>query len=71
MAKFSANNHVNKSTGIKPFFADNGFHFCTGVKLPQAYLQETSQRTKLLTADKIVKQQKETRSFLQDQVTWA
>ena len=26
MAKFSADNHVNESTGITPFFADNGFH---------------------------------------------
>ena len=31
----------------------------------------TSRRAELLTADKIVKQQEETRSLLQDQLTWA
>ena len=37
MAKFSANNHVNKSTEMTLFFADNGFHPCMGVEPPQAY----------------------------------
>ena len=27
MAEFLANNHVNESTEMTPFFADNGFHF--------------------------------------------
>ena len=71
MAEFSANNHINESTGMTSFFADNGFHPLTGVEPPQAYQQETSRKTKLLTADKIVKHQEETRSFLQDQLTWA
>ena len=26
MAEFSANNHINESTGMTPFFADKGFH---------------------------------------------
>ena len=63
MAKFSANNHLNESTGITPFFADNGFCPRTSVEPLQAYQQETSQKAKLLTADKIVKQEEETRLF--------
>ena len=71
MADFSANNHANESTGITPFFADNGFHLRTGVEPLQAYQQGTSRKAKLLTADRIVKQEEETRSFLQDQLTWS
>ena len=71
MAKFSANNHTNESTGITPFFADNGFYLCTGVEPSQAYQERTSRKAKLLTADKIVKQEEETRSFLQDQLLWS
>ena len=37
MAEFLANNHVNESTGMTPFFADNGFHPRTSVEPPQAY----------------------------------
>ena len=46
MVEFSANNHVNESTGMTPFFADNGFHSCTGVEPPQAY--EKGRRAELL-----------------------
>ena len=70
MAEFSANNHVNESTKMTSFFADNGFHPRTGVEPPQAY-QQASQKTELLTADKIVKQKEETRSFLQEQLLWS
>ena len=56
---------------MTPFFADNGFHPCTGVEPPQAYQQEASQKTELLTADKIVKQKKKTRLFLQEQPLWS
>ena len=70
MAEFSANNHVNESTQMTPFFADNSFHPQTGVEPPQSY-HRASKKAELLTADKIVKRQKETRSFLQDQLTWA
>ena len=31
-AEFSANNHINKSIRMTSFFADNGFHLCTGVE---------------------------------------
>ena len=55
---------------MTPFFADNGFHPRTGVEPPQPY-QEASRKAELLTVDKIVKQEKETRSFLQDQLVWA
>ena len=64
MAKFLANNHVNESTGMTPFFADNSFHSRTGVEPPQAYTG--SRKAKLLAADKIVANQEETLSYLQD-----
>ena len=70
MAEFAANNHVNASTRITSFFADNGFHPCTNVEPPHTN-QENSQRAELLAADKIVKNQEEMTLFLQDQLTWA
>ena len=69
MAEFSANNHINESTGMTPFFADNGFHPRTGVEPPQAY--ERGRKAELLAADKVVKQEKEMRLFLQDQLVSA
>ena len=69
MAKFSANNHINELIEMTPFFADNGFHPRTGVEPPQAYQQGTSQKAELLAADKIVANQEETVSYLQDQLT--
>ena len=69
MAEFLANNHVNKSTKMTPFFADNGFHLCTGVEPFQVYTE--NQKTELLAVDKMVANHKETLSYLQDQLTWA
>ena len=69
MAEFLANNHINELTRMSPFFADNGFHSCTGVEPPQAY--ERGQRAELLAADRIVANQEETVSYLQDQLTWS
>ena len=69
MAEFLANNHVNESTRMTPFFADNGFHPRTGVEPPQAYTG--SRKAELLAADRIVANQEETLSHLQDQLTWA
>ena len=54
IAEFSANNHINESTKMTPFFADNSFHSCMGVEPPQVYQWETRHKTKLLAADKIV-----------------
>ena len=68
-AEFSANNHINELTGMTLFFADNGFHPCTGVEPLQAY--EGGQKAELLAADRIVANQKETVQFLQDQLVWA
>ena len=42
MAEFLANNHINESTGMTLFFADNGFHPRMGVEPPQVYQQGTS-----------------------------
>ena len=69
IAEFAANNHVNESTRMTPFFADNGFHPRTGVEPPQAYTG--SRKAELLAADRIVANQEETLSHLQDQLTWA
>ena len=68
MAEFLANNHVNESTGMTLFFADNGFYPCTGVEPPQAY-QGLGRRAELMAADKIVANQEQTLSYLQDQLT--
>ena len=71
MAKFAANNHVNESTGVTPFFSDNGFHPRTGIEPPQQASGGVSRKAELLSADKIVANQEEIASFLQDQLTWA
>ena len=70
MAEFAANNHMNMSTEITPFFADNGFHLCTSIEPPQAY-QDANWKAKLLTANKIVTNQEQMATFLQDQLAWA
>ena len=70
MAEFLANNHINESIGMTPFFADNGFHPWTDVEPSQAY-QQASQKAELLTADKMVANQQETVQFLQNQLVWA
>ena len=69
MAEFAVNNYINASTKITSFFADNDFHFCTGVESPQAN-QRNGKKAKLLAANKIVKNQKEIASYLQDQLAW-
>ena len=69
MAKFPANNHVNKSTRVTLFFADNGFHPRTGVELPQQASIGVSRKAELLSADKIVANQGKMALFLQDQLT--
>ena len=71
MAEFLANNHINESTEMTLFFAENDFHPRTGVEPPQAYQQGASQKAELLAADRIVANQKETVSYLQDQLTWS
>ena len=64
MAEFLANNHINKSTEMILFFADNDFHLRTGVEPLKAY--KKSRKAKLLAADRIIANQKETVSYLQD-----
>ena len=70
MAKFAANNHVNTSTKISSFFANNGFHPRVGVEPPRTH-QKAGQRAKILAADKIIANQEAMAIFLQDQLTWA
>ena len=69
MAEFTANNHVNESTGITPFFVDNGFHPQTGVESPQVYTG--NQKTELVATDRIVANWEKMVSYLQDQLTWS
>ena len=70
IAEFLANNHINKSTEMTLFFADNGFHPQTGDEPPHL-CQKAGRKAELLAADKIVEQQQKTHLFLQDQLAWA
>lgn len=65
MAKFAANNHINASTRLSLFFANNGFYLCMGVKIPQIY-EKTNWRAELLKTDQIVINQKAIATFLQN-----
>ena len=67
MAEFSANNHVNESTRVTSFFADNGFHPRTGIEPPQTF-ESVNRKAELLNADKIVANQQEMALFLQNQL---
>ena len=67
MVKFAANNHINTSMRLTLFFADNGFHLCTDIE-PLQTSHGTIQKAKLLTADKIIKNQELMASFLQNQL---
>ena len=71
MAKFAASNHVNASIGMILFFADHGFHPCTGIEPSRTFKNESEQNAKLLAVNKIVAQQEEMMSFLQDQSAWS
>lgn len=50
---FAVNNHINTSTRVKSFFADNGFHPQIDIELPQTY-EKTSQKTEFLSVDQII-----------------
>ena len=69
IAKFAANNHVNTSTDVTPFFADHSFHPQIDIEPPETYKRE--QRAKLLAANKIVCRQEKMMTFLQDQLAWS
>ena len=64
IAEFAASNHVNALTGMTPFFADHGFHPCTGIEPPEMFKGE--QKAKILAANKIIAQQGEIIEFLRD-----
>ena len=64
-AKFAANYYINALKKITPFFADNSFHLCTDIELPQAY-QKAGQRAELLAANKIIANQEGKALFLKD-----
>lgn len=68
-AEFSANNHINVSTGMTPFFADHGFHPRSGIEPPRAY--ERKGKAEILHADKIVERQEAMRNWLRNELTWA
>ena len=54
MAEFATSNHINASTGMTPFFANHGFHPCTGIEPPGMFESESEQKAKLLAANNIV-----------------
>jgi len=68
-AEFMANNFVNESIGITPFFADKGYHPRTGLEPPGAY--EGRGRAEIEKAVKITERVKNMREWLQDQLVWA
>ena len=70
-AEFAANNHVNVSTGMTPFFADHGYHPRTGVEPPQSFDEDATGRAELLSADKITARQEAMTKWLTDNLTWA
>ena len=71
MAEFATSNHVNASIGVTLFFADHNFYPCTSIEPPGTYKREGEQQAELLAADKIVAQQAEMMTFLQDQLAWS
>ena len=66
MAEFAANNHVNASMGVMPFFTDYDFHLQTGMEPLGTYKSEL--KAEFLAADKIVMRQAKMMTFLQDQL---
>jgi hypothetical protein len=68
-AEFAANNFVNQSTGMTPFFANHGYHPRTGAEPPGTY--EATTNAEMEAADKIVERAEAVRLWLQDQLAWA
>lgn len=68
-AEFMANNFVNESIGITPFFANKGYHPRTGLEPPRTY--EGRGKAEIEKADKITERVKNMREWLQDQLVWA
>lgn len=68
-AEFAANNFVNQSTGMTPFFANHGYHPRTGAEPPGTY--EGTTNVEMEAADKIVERAEAIRIWLQDQLAWA
>lgn len=70
-AEFAANNHVNVTTGMTPFFADHGYHPQTGCEPPGTFNSTISGKAELLQADKIIEKQNAIREWLIDHITSA
>lgn len=68
-AEIAANNHVNASTGMSPFFADHGFEPRLGIEPPSTY--ESKSKAEILAADKLVKKHEDIRQYLREQLAWA
>ena len=68
-AEFAANNHVNVSMGMTPFFADHGYHPRCGIEPPGTY--EGKGKAEILHADRIIDRQEAMRTWLRDQLAWA
>lgn len=66
-AEFMVNTHISASTGVSPFFADNGFHPRTGLE-PKS--QEDSQPAEVTRADRLLERHNAMREYLQEQLCW-
>ena len=68
-AEFTANNHVNESTGMTPFFADHGYHPRTGAEPPRP--EDSTRNPAIEAADQLVRRTEAIRQRLQDEIAWA
>jgi hypothetical protein len=67
-AQFAANNHVNETTEMTPFFANHGYHPRTGAEPPGSF--DTADHPDILAADKLVKQTEDMQEWLKDHIAW-
>lgn len=70
-AEFAANNHINVSIGMTPFFADHGYHPKTGIEPPTPYDANVLGKAELFSADQLIARQEAMTKWLIDHLTWA
>lgn len=68
-AQLVANNHVNESTGLTPYFVDRGQHPRLGFEPPAAFAEDG--RIEQIRADKLVEKLAAIQDYLQQSLTWA
>lgn len=70
-AEFAANNHINTSTGMTPFFADHGYHPRSGIEPPHSYDDSGTRRAELRRADAIIERQEAINKYLRERLITA